>query len=150
MVALMATMFTAFIVQIGSRYVFNAPVDWTYEIILVTWLWAVFWGSAFLLEDKDHVKFDVIYNMGGEKTRRVYALVSALALAIGFLVSLPATYDFISFKKIRSSDMLGIRLDVLFSVYLIFLVALVTHYLLRSYRLLRGDSLATLEREESL
>jgi len=150
MVALMAAMFAAFIVQIGTRYVFNAPVDWAFEVILDTWLWAVFWGSAFLLQDKDHVKFDVIYNMGKEQTRRVYALVSALGLAIAFLVSMPATWDFISFKAIRSSDMLGIRLDILFSVYMIFLVAITVHYLLRSWRLVRGDSLATLEKEESL
>lgn len=150
MVALMTAMFTAFIVQIGTRYLFNAPVDWAFEVILDTWLWAVFWGAAFLLQDKDHVKFDVIYNMGAEKTRRIYALVSAVGLAVAFLVSMPATWSFISFKAIRSSDMLGIRLDILFSVYMIFLVAITAHYLLRALRLARGDSLATLEKEESL
>ena len=64
----MVIMFASFIIQIATRYVFNAPTEWTYEVILITWLWAVFWGAAFLLEDKDHVKFDIIYNMGGEKT----------------------------------------------------------------------------------
>jgi len=150
MVALMAAMFTAFIIQIGTRYLFNTPTDWAYEVILITWLWSVFWGAAFLLEDKDHVKFDVIYNMGSDKTRRIYALLSALALAVGFLISAPATWSFISFKAIRSTDIIGIRFDIVFSVYLFFLVAMVVHYLLRSWRLIRGDSLATLEREESL
>ena len=148
MVLLMVVMFVSFIIQIATRYVFNAPTDWTYELILITWLWAVFWGAAFLLEDKDQVKFDVIYNMGQEKLRRVYAIISAVVLALGFLLSLPATFDFITFKKIRSSDMLGIRLDIVFSVYLIFLIAMIIHYSLRSWRLIRGDSLATLEREE--
>ena len=87
---------------------------------------------------------------GGEKTRRKLALFSAIFLAGGFLISLPATYDFITFKAIRSSDTLRIRLDILFSVYLIFLVAMIVHYGLRAYRLMRGDSMATLEREESL
>lgn len=150
MVMLMVIMFSSFIVQIGTRYVFNAPTDWTYELILVTWLWSVFWGAAFLLEDKDQVKFDIIYNMGGEKMRRFLALFSALFLAGGFLISVPATYDFITFKAIRSTDMLGIRMDILFSVYLIFLVFVILHYGLRSYRLMRGDSMDTLEREESL
>jgi TRAP-type C4-dicarboxylate transport system permease small subunit len=150
MVGLMVIMFTSFIIQIATRYVFNAPTEWTYEVILITWLWAVFWGAAFLLEDKDHVKFDIIYNMGGEKTRRRLALLSAEILVCAFALSLPATYDFISFKSIRSSDTLGIRLDILFSVYLIFLVAMIIHYGLRAYRLMRGDSMANLEREESL
>ena len=150
MVILMAIMFFAFIIQIGSRYVFNAPVEWSYELILITWLWSVFWGAAFLLKDKDHVKFDVIYNMGGEKTRRIYAALSAALLAIGMLVSLPATYDFISFKAIRSSDSLHIRLDLLFSVYLFFLIAIILRYALRVWQLVRGDHLSTLEREDSL
>ena len=64
MVGLMVIMFASFIIQIATRYVFNAPTEWTYEVILITWLWAVFWGAAFLLEDKDHVKFDILYNVG--------------------------------------------------------------------------------------
>src|SRR5689334_15565579 len=83
MVALMAVMFVSFIIQIATRYVFNAPTDWTYELILDTWLWAVFWGAAFLLHDKDQVKFDILYNMGREATRRKLALVSAIFLAVG-------------------------------------------------------------------
>ena len=148
MVALMAVMFASFIVQIGSRYLFNAPTDWTYELILITWLWSVFWGAAFLLEDKDQVKFDIIYSSAAPRTRRVYALLSAIVLAGAFLISLPATYDFISFKSIRSSDILHIRLDVLFSVYLIFLMALILHYLIRSFRLIRGDAMDSFERKD--
>jgi len=150
LVILTAVMFGSFIIQIFSRYVLNAPTDWTHELILITWLWIVFWGAAFFLEDKDHVKFDVLYNLGSERARRIMSLIVAAALAIGFLISLPATWDFISFKRIRSSDILHIRLDYIFSVYLVFLLATVAHYLLRAYRLGRGDSLATLEKEESL
>jgi TRAP-type C4-dicarboxylate transport system permease small subunit len=150
MVLLMAVMFVSFIIQIATRYVFNAPTDWTFELILVTWLWAVFWGASFLLEDKDQVKFDVLYNMGSERTRRIFALISAVFLGGGFLASVPATYDFVSFKSIRSTDMLGIRMDILFSVYLIFLASVIIHYGLRTWRLLRGDSMETLEREENL
>ncbi|KPL53687.1 hypothetical protein ABB55_16915 [Prosthecomicrobium hirschii] len=150
LVILMAVMFAAFIVQIGSRYVFNAPVDWAYEVILDTWLWAVFWGAAFLLDDRDHVKFDVIYNAGRERTRRIYALISAVLLAGGFLASAPATWDYISFKAIRSSDMLGIRLDFLFSVYLAFLAGMVVRYLIRAVRLAQGTPMAAFEREDSL
>ena len=149
MVLFMATMFFAFIIQIGSRYVFNAPVEWAFELILITWLWCIFWGAAFLLTDRDHVKFDILYNMGGEKTRRRLAFWSAVIMAVGFLISLPATYDFITFKAIRSSDSLHIRFDILFSVYLIFLVALIVRYALRAWHLFRGDDMSTLEREEN-
>lgn len=150
MVLLVAVMFSSFIIQIGSRYIFNAPTDWTHELILITWLWLVFWGAAFMLKDTDHVKFDVLYNMGGEKARRIMALITAAVFAGAFAFSVPATWDFISFKSIRSSDTLGIRLDIVFFCYMIFLAGTIIHYGLRTWRLIRGDSLATLEREESL
>jgi TRAP-type C4-dicarboxylate transport system permease small subunit len=150
LVLLTAVMFVAFIIQIASRYLFNAPTEWTHELILTAWIWAVFWGAAFLLRDQDHVKFDVLYNMGGEKTRRLLSLIAAVALAVGFLVSVPATWDFISFKAIRNSDVIGIRMDFVFGVYLLFLAGTIIHYGLRAFRLLRGDSLATLEKEETL
>ncbi len=149
-VLLSAVMFAAFIIQIASRYLFNAPTDWTYEIILITWVWLVFWGAAFLLKDEDHVKFDVLYNLGSEKVRRILSLIVAVALSAIFLISTPATWDFISFKAIRSSDVLGIRMDLIFGVYMLFLAGTVVHYLLRAFRLMRGDSLSTLEKEESL
>jgi len=147
-VALMVAMFAAFIVQIASRYVFNAPVDWAYEVILITWLWSVFWGAAFLVPDRDHVKFDVLYEMGSSRTRRVLALIAAIAFVVGFAASLPATWDFVSFKKIRATDIIGVRFDLVFSVYLVFLVAMVVHYLVRIRRLVAGEPMAAFEREE--
>jgi len=149
-VALMAAMFAAFIVQIGSRYIFNAPTDWTHELIMICWIWLIFWGSAFMLKDEDHVKFDVLYNLGGEKARRAMALITAAVFAVAIAFSVPATWDFISFKAIRSTDVLGIRFDIVFFCYLIFLAGTIAHYALRAWRLMRGDSLSTLEKEESL
>ena len=150
MVTLVAVMFAAFIIQIGSRYLFNAGTDWTHELILITWLWLIFWGSAFFLEDKDHVKFDVLYNLGGEKMRRRLALITAISMVVGFAISVPASWDFISFKSIRGSDHFRIRLDLLFGVYMIFLAGTIIHYGIRVWRLMRGDPLSELERKESL
>jgi TRAP-type C4-dicarboxylate transport system permease small subunit len=150
LVLLTVVMFASFIVQIASRYLFNAPTDWTHELILICWLWIVFWGAAFFLEDKDHVKFDVLYNLGAERTRRALSLVAAAVLAIGFLVSVPATWDFISFKKIRSTDILGLRFDWVFGVYIVFLAAVIFHYGRRAWRLAKGESLATLDRQDSV
>ena len=150
MVLLVAVMFTSFVIQIVSRYVFNAGTDWTHELILITWLWLIFWGSAFFLEDRDHVKFDVLYNLGREGARRKMALITAIAMVVGFGVSVPASWDFIAFKSIRGSDYFGIRLDIVFGVYMIFLAGTIFHYGLRAWRLIRGDSLSELEREENL
>jgi C4-dicarboxylate transporter, DctQ subunit len=63
-------------------------------------------------------------------------------------VSAPATWDFITFKKIRSSDILGIRMDYIFAVYLLFLASIVLHYGRRTWRLVSGVPLSALDRQD--
>jgi C4-dicarboxylate transporter DctQ subunit len=135
---LLAVMFLSFLLQIVSRYVFNYPLGWTQEICLTMWLWVVFWVSAFNLNDADHVRFDMVYMAGNKRVRRVFALVSAIAVIAGLLAALPATIDYITFYKIKKSATLRIRLDIVFSVYAIFAVAVITRYLLRAWHLARG------------
>jgi C4-dicarboxylate transporter, DctQ subunit len=139
-VGLLTVMFLAFVVQIASRYVFNAPMGWTLELCLTTWLWVVLWGAAFCLDNKDHVSFDIFYLSGSAKVRRVFAIVSALAIAGALIASLPATIDYITFYKIKKSATLHIRLDYVFSIYGAFAVAVIVRYLWRAVSILRGAS----------
>lgn len=137
-VGLLTAMFLSFILQIFSRYVINQPLGWTLEACLLAWLWTVFWGAAFLLEDKDHVKFDILYSSVRPRVRRVFALLSALAIVAALGTSLPATADFIAFMKIEKTSLLGLRFDYVFSIYLVFAVALIGRYLLRALVVVRG------------
>ena len=138
--ALLAVMFLSFLLQIVSRYVFNHPLGWTLEVCLTMWLWIVFWGSAFNLRDVDHIRFDMLYLECGKRTRRVMALVSAVAIVAGIAAALPATLDYITFYKIKKSATLRVRLDVVFSIYAIFAVAIIVRYALRGWHLARrGD-----------
>lgn len=139
-VGLLTVMFLTFIVQIAARYVFNHPIGWTVELCLTMWLWGVFWTSAFCLDDRDHVKFDILYLAGSVRVRRILALVSAVAIVVGLLAALPATLDYITFYKIKKSATLRIRLDVVFSVYGIFAVAIIARYAARAVHLLGGGA----------
>ena len=149
LVLLAAAMFFAFLVQIGTRYVLNDPAAWPHEVIVISWLWLIFWGAAFFLKDRDHVKFDVLYNLGGEKARRIMSLITAVTLAVFFLISAPATWSFVSFKGIRGTDHFGIPLSYVFSVYLVFLAGMIVHYGVRAWRLLRGESLHSIDTEDA-
>jgi TRAP-type C4-dicarboxylate transport system permease small subunit len=135
---ILAAMFLSFMLQIASRYVFNSPIGWTLEVCLTTWLWLVLWTAAFNLRDVDHVRFDMIYMAGNRRVRRAFALVSAIAIVAGFAAALPATIDYITFYKIKKSATLRIRLDVVFSVYGIFAIAVIVRYALRIRHLMRG------------
>jgi C4-dicarboxylate transporter DctQ subunit len=136
-VILLAAMFSFFILQIFSRYVLNEPLSWTLEACLITWLWTVFWGCGVLLRDHEHVKFDILYLGAPNRLRRVFALVSAAAVIVAFVTTAPATYDYISFMKIERSSSLKIRLDYIFSIYLLFMAGAVVYYGVRVFRILR-------------
>jgi len=135
---LLAAMFLTFILQIFTRYVINHPLSWTVEGCLTLWLWLVFWTAAFVLEDRDHVRFDLVQMAVSRRVQRILALVSALAIVAGIAAALPATLDYITFYKIKSSSTLRIRLDVVFSVYGIFAVSIIVAYALRAIAILRG------------
>lgn len=137
-VALLTAMFIVFILQIFFRYILNNPIGWTVEACLLCWLLLVFWGNAFCVSDHDHVRFDILYNAVPRFVRALFTLISASAIIAAFVISTPANYDFISFMKIESTSLLKIRFDVLFSIYLIFSVAIVLRYSGRIYRVFSG------------
>ena len=122
---LLATIFIAFIVQITMRYVFNWPVGWTTEVSLAAWLWLVLWGAAFVLRDEDEIRIDLIAGRGSQRTRRVIGALGAVGVIVLFGMSLPASWSYVTFMKVEKSATLGVRMDVMYSIYLVFVVAVI-------------------------
>jgi C4-dicarboxylate transporter DctQ subunit len=136
--AMLAVMFAAFIIQIVFRYLFNFPIGWTSELTVVMWLWLVLWGSAFVLGEKEEIRFDLVYSSVGPRTRIAMAIVFAIAIIVLYGASLKASFAYVSFMKVEKSSYLKIRMDWLYSIYLVFLVAIIVRYLWLLWQLLRG------------
>jgi TRAP-type C4-dicarboxylate transport system permease small subunit len=126
---LLAVIFVAFIVQIALRYLFNWPVGWTTELSLVAWLWLVLWGAAFVLRDEDEIRIDFVTSHAGPRARRVIGAVAAVCVIVLFGMSLPASYAYVAFMKVEKSSYLNIRMDILYSIYLVFAVAVIARAL---------------------
>lgn len=135
---LLAVMFVAFIVQIVFRYLFNFPIGWTSELSVITWLWLVLWGAAFVVKESEEIRFDLIYGAAGRRTRRVIGIITGVAIVALYAASLPATVAYVSFMKVEKTSYLKIRFDYLFSIYVIFAVAVILRYLWILSQLLRG------------
>jgi C4-dicarboxylate transporter DctQ subunit len=135
---LLAVMFAAFIIQIVFRYVFNFPVGWAAELTVATWLWLVLFGSAFVLGEKDEIRFDLIYSAVRPRVRIGMAIVSALALVILYGASLKPSFDYVTFMKVERASYLKIRMDWMYSIYVVFLVAIIARYVWLLWRLVRG------------
>lgn len=137
---LMAIMFVAFIVQIVFRYFFNFPVGWSSELSVIAWLYIVLLGSALWLREGEEIRFDLLTNVAGPRTRRVVGFVVAVAAVVLFAMSLPATIRYVAFMKVESTSYLKIRLDILYSVYVLFAVAVVVRYAWSAWQHLRGEA----------
>jgi TRAP-type C4-dicarboxylate transport system permease small subunit len=137
MAALLGVMFLAFLVQIVFRYFFSFPVGWTSELTVATWLWLVLWGSAFVLKENEQIRLDLVYSAAGRRGRRVMGIVAAVALVALYGMSFPAAWSYVTFMKVERSSYLHIRLDWMYSIYLLFLVAVIVRYLAPLWRLLR-------------
>lgn len=137
--ALLAVMFAAFIVQIVFRYFFNFPIGWSSELSVAAWLYLTLIGSAFWLKESDEIRFDLISGALGPLGRRVLAFIVSIAAVILFGMSLPATFAYVTFMKVETSSYLGVRLDVLYFVYVVFAVAVVVRYAWSIVSLLRGE-----------
>jgi C4-dicarboxylate transporter DctQ subunit len=135
---MLAVMFLAFIIQIVFRYLFNFPIGWTTELTLITWLYLVLWGSAFVLSEKEEIRFDLIYSSVGRRTRIAMAILFSLAVIVLYGAALPATYSYVSFMKVEKSSYLKIPLNWLYSIYVVFCVAVILRYLWLLWQLLRG------------
>lgn len=136
--ALLVGMFLCFILQIVSRYVFNYPLGWTDEMSVICWIWCVLWGSVFVLRERDEVRFDIIYSASSERTRCIFTVITGVAAIALFSVALPAVIAYVTFIKVERSAYLGIRLDYLYSIYVIFSVAVIIRYAALVWRALRG------------
>lgn len=126
--ALLATMFVAFIVQIVFRYLFNFPIGWTSELTVITWLWLVLWGAAFVVSESEEIRFDLVYGTVGPGARRMMAIVTAVAVLVLYGMSLPAVVDYVTFMRVEATAYLKIRFDWLYSIYVIFAVAVLVRY----------------------
>lgn len=136
--SLLAGVFIVFLLQIFFRYVLRDPLGWTLELCLILWLWIVFFGCAFIVRNRDHVTFDILYLAAPRPIRLVFAAIACLAVILGFLWAFVPTWDYIDWMKMRKTatvrnplDGAKIPLRTIFMVYAVFLLAVVMQFGLR-------------------
>ena len=136
--ALLGIMFFAFMVQIVFRYFFNYPTGWTTELTVVTWLWMVLWGAAFVVKESEEIRIDLVTSVLGRRGRMAAAAVTGVALVALYSIALPASWSYVSFMKVEKSSYLKIPMNWLYSIFILFLVAAIARYLWILYGLARG------------
>lgn len=134
-----AVLFLTFIVQVVMRFVFNKPLAWSDELIVVVYIFMVFWCAALLLKEKDHVMLDLVYEALPPGGRRVFGLVGAALVAGLLTVLLPQAFDYVTFMGREKTPVLGIPFSYVFAPFILFVAVVGVRYCVKFCHLLGGN-----------
>jgi TRAP-type C4-dicarboxylate transport system permease small subunit len=137
--AVFSLLFLTFIVQVVMRFVFNKPLAWSDELILVLYILMVFWCAALLLQEKEHVMLDLVYEALPPGGRRVFGLVGAALVAGLLLMLLPQAFDYVKFMHREKTPVLDIPFSYVFAPFVLFVAAIGLKYLVKFCQLLGGN-----------
>ncbi|MDE2618307.1 MAG: TRAP transporter small permease subunit, partial [Burkholderiales bacterium] len=96
-------LFGVFLVQITARFGFNRPLPWTDELAVVLYLWVILWACAFMVRDREHVVFDLLWNSASTPVRRAMKLLGHVLIGGLSLAALPASWDYVHFMAREGS-----------------------------------------------
>ena len=126
--------FVIFCAKIVARYAEHAEMAWADEVSIILFIWIVFWANAFILADRDHIRFDLITHAVPPGARRTMGIARGLLFAGLFLYVTPGTIDYILFLWRERTPVLGWRLD---HVYICFGVFVATVPLRAAWSVIR-------------
>ena len=131
-------LFIVFIVQITARFGFNKPLPWTDEAAVILYVWVILWAAAFIVPEREHVAFDLVWNSVNQRARQVMKIVGNLLIGGLALVGLPATWDYVKFMSREGSPVLGISFMWVFMPFVLLLLALVVRSIRAIWDAARG------------
>lgn len=163
----LAAIFIVFLLQIFTRYsgklsqwmpVENLsvwmseiePLRWTVYLISLLWVWLILLGCSFVVRERDHVTFDILYQAAPPRLRKIMTILGAIILIAVMLISLPATWDAIMANRLMELKKLQtLRLPItgdkiaikwLFFPYLVLMALLIIRSISRIFVELRTNN----------
>ena len=138
---LFLTLFMVFVVQVTARFGFDKPLAWTDEAAVVLYVWIILWAAAFVVPEREHVVFDLIWNSVGQRARQVMQIVGNLMVGGLALCGIPASWDYVHFMNREGTPVLGISFMWVFLPFVLLLIALVVRSAWAIWNALRGIGL---------
>lgn len=131
--------FAGFIIQVFFRYVMNDPLRWSEEFVMICFVWTVFWAAAFMVPIREHVSFDVVYDVASPQKRRVLSIIAMIAVIIAFGALVPYTWEYLDFLQRKKSPVLRIHMHWIYGCYLLFVAGFALQACARLYKLFGAD-----------
>ena len=138
---LFLALFVVFIVQITARFCFNKPLPWTDEAAVILYVWVILWAAAFIVPEREHVVFDLVWNSVNQRTRQVMRIVGNLMVGALALCGIPASWDYVHFMAREGTPVLGLPFMWVFLPFVLLLAALAVRSAWAILNALRGVGL---------
>ena len=138
---LFLTLFIVFVIQVTARFGFDKPLAWTDEAAVVLYVWIILWAAAFVVPEREHVVFDLVWNSVNQRARQVMQIVGNLLVGGLALCGIPASWDYVHFMNREGTPVLGISFMWVFLPFVLLLVALVIRSAWAIWNAVRGIGL---------
>jgi C4-dicarboxylate transporter DctQ subunit len=170
---ILAAIFIIFLLQIFARYTSKIawlmpieqasnwmlsvePLGWTLNLISLLWVWLIFFGCSFVVRERDHVTFDILYLALPDHLRRIAIIIVSLTMIFALLWSFLPTWDAIfgsrlmELKKIQTLriPITGdkIQMKWLFASYITLMIVVLLRYTWICYEVsVKGPPKRTIE-----
>ena len=138
---LFLTLFVVFVVQVTARFGFNKPMAWTDEAAVILYVWAILWAAAFVVPEREHVVFDLLWNSVSQRARQAMQITGNLMIGGLALYGIPASWDYVHFMAREGTPVLGVSFMWVFLPFVLLLAALVVRSALAIWNAVRGIGL---------
>ncbi len=138
---LFLTLFIVFVIQVTARFGFNKPMAWTDEAAVILYVWVILWAAAFIVPEREHVVFDLVWNSVSRRARQVMQIAGNLMIGGLALYGIPASWDYVHFMAREGTPVLGLSFMWVFLPFVLLLAALVVRSAWAIWNAIRGVGL---------
>jgi TRAP-type C4-dicarboxylate transport system permease small subunit len=134
--AMFAAVFIIFNYKIFTRYFEHDEAVWADEVLVILFIWIIFWAQAFIVRDREQINFDIVVRLLPAQGKRIAALMRNILIAGIFLWALPGSLGYIGFLWREHTPVLNLPLDLVYSCFGLFLIAVIVRSLVSVGQLL--------------
>lgn len=120
-------MFLTFVVQVISRYLFNNPLTWAFEITVIGFSWIVILGACYAMRKRTHVVFTMIYDVLSPEKAAFTRLLGNIIIFSAFILLIIPSWKYINFMSFQSTSVFKIKLSYVFMPFVYFLFSIIVY-----------------------
>jgi C4-dicarboxylate transporter DctQ subunit len=91
---ILGLMVTISFVNVVRRYLFNASLIWSLEVVLMLFSWLVILGISYGIKKTSHLGVDAITNLLQPRPKRIVAIIAAAVCVLYAVLLMKGAYDY--------------------------------------------------------